>query len=141
MVVDDPSTVPLVVRTKQIEEELRRYFGEELRRWVDAKHAGNQSAAGRALGVSQGHISAVINGTRGIGLHFLLLFAAETGKSLDELLGLTRTGPEKHEEEERIRLLLREELERVRNLQSTKEPPNEPKNPPRRRRPGRGGVR
>jgi plasmid maintenance system antidote protein VapI len=140
MVVDEQSTVPLVVRTKRIEDEVRRYFGEKLRLWVEGTHAGNQSAAGRALGVSQGHISAVINGTRGVGLHFLLIFAAESGQGLDELLGLTRSGPDKRAEEDRMRLLLREELERVRSQHQAKEPPHEPKPRPRRK-PRRGGLR
>ena len=97
-------------RTKAIDAELRLHFGKRLEQWVRETHEGNQSAAGRVLGVSQSHISAIISGTRGVGLHFLLLFAAATDSTIDDLLGMAKHGTE----EERIRRLLREELAAIR---------------------------
>lgn len=70
-----------------IEEKARQSFARVLKHLVDTKYATNQSKAGKALGVSQGHISAMIRGDRGPGLKTLLLMRLETGKSVDEMLG------------------------------------------------------
>lgn len=101
---------PMSSRTKQIDDELRQRFGRKLRAWTDAEHGGNGSAAARALGISQSHMSAVLNGVRGVGLPVLLLFAEQTGQSLDAVLGLTRGSAE----EASIREILRKELAAIR---------------------------
>lgn len=74
-------------QTKKIPEEARKAFARELQRLVDTKYEGNQTRAGKALQVTQGHISALLNGERGPGLNVLLLMRLETGKSIDEMLG------------------------------------------------------
>lgn len=74
-------------QTKKIPEKARQAFARELQHLVDTKYEGNQTKAGRALQVTQGHISALLNGERGPGLNVLLLMRLETGKSIDEMLG------------------------------------------------------
>lgn len=129
MAITSVDTMTSMSQTKSVPEPILRRFGEEIRRWVDEKCDGNQSEAGRMLGCSQSHISALISGVRGVGLHFILLFAAETGKSVDELLGMKRGA----EGDERIRRLLREELNAIRSEAEAKE--REPHAKPLRGRP------
>lgn len=105
-------------QTKRIDDELRQRFGRRLSAWVEEKHGGNQSAAARELGVTQSHISATISGARGVGLHFLLVFAAATDTTLDELLGMTKGS----DDEDRIRRLLREELAALRDAPEPEKP-------------------
>lgn len=91
MAIRGGDTVPDMAgekRTKRIDSDALEHFGRELGRWVQEAHAGNQTAAGRALGLSQGHISAMIAGVRGPGLPTLIALREKTGRSIDDLLGL-----------------------------------------------------
>lgn len=106
MVTRQADTLPGVPQTKAVPDAVRRHFAAEVRRWVADQCDGNQSEAARRLGCSQSHISALTIHERGVGLNFILLFAAETGKSVDELLGM-KTGMDTAEH---IRQALREEL-------------------------------
>jgi transcriptional regulator with XRE-family HTH domain len=90
MAITGESTVEPMRRTKRVDPAILEHFGKELDRWVQEAHDDNQSAAGRALGLSQGHISAMIQGHRGPGLPTLILLAEQTGRSIDSLLGLER---------------------------------------------------
>lgn len=74
-------------QTKRIPDKPREAFARVLKHLVDTKYEGNQTRAGEALGVTQGHISAMIRGERGPGLNTLLLMRLETGKTIDEMLG------------------------------------------------------
>lgn len=121
-------TVGSVPRTKQIDPKLRKHFGLELKRWMDEKHGGNQSEVGRALGISQSHVSAMLSGDRGVGLPVLLLVQTalrEDGihRTLDQLLGIQQ---ESGEAEDTIRRMLREELMAIRGKSS---PPAAPSSP------------
>jgi plasmid maintenance system antidote protein VapI len=62
-------------------------FRDELRRYVDREFDGNQSTAGRRLGIDQSHLSALLSGKRGVGLPVLLLLRDRTGRTVDEWLG------------------------------------------------------
>lgn len=75
-------------RSKRVGIHELEHFGAELERWVKEACDGNQTAAGKLLGVSQGHISAMIQGSRGPGLPTLIALRAKTGRSIDDLLGL-----------------------------------------------------
>jgi hypothetical protein len=76
--------------SKKLAEILRRDFADE--RHQD----GNQRRAAReGLGISQGHISAIISNRpgSGVGLESLLALHLYTGESIDQLLGLARADP------------------------------------------------
>lgn len=73
--------------TRRIPKQAMEAFGRLLAEWVRDRHEDNQSKAGKALGISQGHISGMIRGEKGPGLNTLLLMRLETGKSIDEMLG------------------------------------------------------
>jgi hypothetical protein len=73
--------------TKRIPDKPREAFARVLQHLIDSKYEGNQTRAGKALKMTQGHISAIIRGERGPGLNTLLLMRLETGKSIDEMLG------------------------------------------------------
>lgn len=74
-------------QTKKIPEAARQAFARELERWMAQRHEGNQTKAGKALGISQGHMSQLLSAERGPGLNTLIAMRLETGKSIDELLG------------------------------------------------------
>lgn len=74
-------------QTKKIPEKPRKAFARVLQHLIDSKYEGNQTRAGKALHVTQGHISALLRGDRGPGLNMLLLMRLETGKTIDEMLG------------------------------------------------------
>lgn len=90
MVIGSESTVGSMRRTKRVDPAILLHFGDELDKWVKSEHGDNQTAAGKALGLTQGHISAMIRGTRGPGLPTLIALAEKTGRSIDSLLGLER---------------------------------------------------
>jgi transcriptional regulator with XRE-family HTH domain len=90
MAIARESTVDPMRRTKRVDPAILEHFGRELATWVRDNCEDNQSAAARALGVTQGHISAMINGTRGPGLQTLVVLADKTGRSIDSLLGRER---------------------------------------------------
>lgn len=90
MAISAESTVRAMRRTKRVDPAILKSFGEQLDKWVKAEHEDNQSSAGRALGLSQGHISAMIQGHRGPGLPTLIELARVSGRSIDWWLGLER---------------------------------------------------
>jgi hypothetical protein len=75
-------------KTKRVPQAVLDHFARELGAWVEKVCEGNQTRAAKMLGVSQGHISAMMLGTRGPGLNALLALREQTGKTADELLGL-----------------------------------------------------
>jgi plasmid maintenance system antidote protein VapI len=98
MAIAAESTVGAMKRTKRIEPEIQAYFGRELAAWVRDEYEDNQSSAGRALGLSQGHISAMIQGLRGPGLPTLIDLARVSGRSIDSWLGLDRRKEQSRED-------------------------------------------
>jgi len=89
MAIDLIDTIGYVAaKTKRVPQAVLDHFARELTRWVNEKCDTNQTRAAKLLGVSQGHISAMMNGTRGPGLNAILALRAQTGLSIDELLGL-----------------------------------------------------
>ena len=80
--------VCVAAKTKRVPQSVLDSFGRALTKWVNEAHDGNQTDAGRALGFSQGHISAMMLGTRGPGLNAIIALHQKTGTSVDELLGL-----------------------------------------------------
>lgn len=98
--------------TKRVPKAAFEHFGRVLRAWVDDVHGGNQTAAAKQLGVTQGHISAMILGNRGPGLNTLIMLREKTGRSIVEMLGL---GPPPAEElSERLRASFDLEVARFR---------------------------
>lgn len=85
-------------QTKKIPEKARQCFARELQRLIDAKYEGNQTKAGKALEISQGHISALLAGDRGPGLNTLILMRLETGKTIDAILGFEQAPNEELEQ-------------------------------------------
>lgn len=83
-------TVISMRRTKRIDQHILEHFGRQLDEWVRDAHGGNQTSTGKALGLSQGHISAMIQGARGPGLPTLIALREKTGRSIDDLLGLSK---------------------------------------------------
>ncbi len=122
------ATLPLVSRTKEIPESLRKNVGEEVRRWIRDYYADNQSAAARALGVNPSHLNSIISGRRGVGLNFLLAFQEDLrahgrDATLDELLGVPHRPAQRQSEKEaeaKMRKLLREELAAARAFSQEK---------------------
>lgn len=88
MALTSRGTLPFVAKTKSVSPGVLAAFSSVLREWMDERHGGNQTHAARALGVSQSHISAMLIGARGPGLNTLILMREQTGKSLDQMLGL-----------------------------------------------------
>lgn len=78
-------------KTKRVPPEALSHFATELRRVVDERYGGNQSAAAKGLDCTQGHISAMLLGNRGPGLNTLMAMRDMTGRSIDSLLGLPPT--------------------------------------------------
>ncbi len=88
MVVDPPDTLPPVAKTKRVSATVLAAFAKVLKAWVDEEHKGNQTHAGKDLGVTQSHVSAMLGGLRGPGLNTLILLREKTHKSIDDMLGL-----------------------------------------------------
>jgi predicted transcriptional regulator len=88
MAIDGMVTLGCVAKTKRVPKTVLDHFARELTQWVAESCDGNQSRAARVLGVSQGHVSAMMSGDRGPGLNAILALREQTGKSLDELLGV-----------------------------------------------------
>jgi hypothetical protein len=79
-------------------EHLAEKLAEVLKRdFADERHPkGNQRRAAReGLGISQAHISAIVNRRPGVGvgLEALLALRLYTGESIDQLLGLETANP------------------------------------------------
>lgn len=78
-------------RGRAIDARYRTHLASTLRRIIDTDFGGNQTAAGKEMHISQGQISQMLMGPRGIkgvGLGSLLRLREYSGMSLDELLGL-----------------------------------------------------
>ncbi len=111
MVVDPPDTLPPVAKTKRVSPAVLTAFARVLKKWVDDEHKGNQTHAGKDLGVTQSHVSAMLAGLRGPGLNTLILLREKTHMSLDEMLGLEPLASRKGGlSEEDARRVVREEL-------------------------------
>lgn len=129
-------------KTRALPKPLQDAFAEHLRRWVADTCDGNQTEAGKALGFTQGHVSAVIRRTRGPGLEMAFALRQKTGMTLDELFGLPPPRPARSEEPsrgadvplDRIREALRAELAEMRAQDHQTEPPPPPPSAPARRR-------
>lgn len=80
-------------RSKSLDPALAKAFRERLAQFIRDEYKGNQSAAHRALGFSQGHLSAVLNGTKTVGLPLVVRLYDVTGVSVEEWLGLPRPEP------------------------------------------------
>lgn len=74
-------------QTKRIPQRAFEAFGRALEEYVRLRHGGNQSNAAKALGITQGHISAIIRGERGPGANAMIALRLATGKTIDEMLG------------------------------------------------------
>ncbi len=73
--------------TKRVSAEPMQAFARNVDDYVKKYHDNNQTKAGRHLGYSQGHISQIINETKGPGLDFALKMREATGRTIDDLLG------------------------------------------------------
>jgi transcriptional regulator with XRE-family HTH domain len=124
------NTVARMGRTKRVEARYIASVARHVRRFIDERHNGNQSRAAEALGVSQGHLSQIVNAAeRGPGLPFLVALRNKTGTPIDDLLGLeplTANAPAPTADLDAIRSLLREELAAA---QTPKTDPPEPPAP------------
>jgi len=58
-----------------------------LKRYVADVHGGNRTAAAETLGISQAHVSEILNGRRGAGMRSLSRLAEALGVSLDVIVG------------------------------------------------------
>lgn len=87
MAIGVASTLGYMTTTKRIPAPEFKAFGRFLDDWVNREYQGNQTAAGKALKISQGHISALIRGERGPGLSMLLKMREKTGATIDSMLG------------------------------------------------------
>lgn len=88
MVIDPRAILRVVAKTKRVTPDVLAAFADVLGRWVKEHHGGNQTRAGKALGVTQSHVSAMLTGQRGPGLNTLILMRDQTGLSIDTMLGL-----------------------------------------------------
>lgn len=88
MAVGRADTFVTVAKTKRVSPAVLKTFGGVLKTWVDKEHAGNQTHAGKALGVSQSYVSAMLGGIRGPGLNTLILMRDQTGLTIEQMLGL-----------------------------------------------------
>lgn len=77
-----------IVATKTLPAREKAAFVARFTKWVADKHGGNQTHAGRDLGITQSHVSALVTGARGPGLSFLILLRRVSAVTLDEWLGL-----------------------------------------------------
>jgi hypothetical protein len=59
-----------------------------LRDWIDREHGGNQTAAGKALGISQSLMSRILNEGRGVGAHTLRALARVLPHEVARVVGL-----------------------------------------------------
>lgn len=148
MAIVSTVTLPYVAsRTRRVPVEPLEHFARFLRDWVLKEFEDNQTHAAKALGVTQGHISAMMRGDRGPGLNTLILMREKTGRSIDELLGFSAPPPEENIgrmlaslelDVARIRAEARKNLEaanaKVAEAAEAERAERRPKPPPRRRR-------
>ncbi len=100
MAVDPPDTLPPVAKTKRVSPTVLAAFARVLKKLVDEEYDGNQTRAGKDLGVTQSHISAMQLGVRGPGLNTLLLMREKTHMTIDDMLGLPPVAPRPMPKEE-----------------------------------------
>lgn len=81
-------------KTKRVSPEAHKAFSRFLERFIEERYGGNQTAAAKAIGVTQGHISAMILGNRGPGLNTLLELRLATGMTIDSMLGFAHSPDE-----------------------------------------------
>lgn len=134
----------VATRTKRVPQSVLDAFARALSRWVSEKCEGNQTLASSILGISQGHISALMLGTRGPGLPTIILVREKTGLSADELLGFGP--PDVDALVERLKSSLVTDVARMRSqatrtleaarVETAKVTPDRPAQPKRRRRSG-----
>lgn len=77
-----------VQNTKRLPPQVLAAFAAVFERWIRDAHDDNQTHAAADLGITQSHISAMLQGLRGPGLNTLILLRKKTGVSIDEMLGL-----------------------------------------------------
>lgn len=83
------TNVEVMGRTKRVDPKCIASVTAAVRELVERDFEGSQTAAAKALKVSQGHLSHVLrSGDRGPGLPFLIALREYTGRSIDSLLGL-----------------------------------------------------
>lgn len=114
IVIDTAYSLVTVAKTKRVTTAVLEVFSAVLKAWVDKEHGGNQTRAGRALGVTQSHVSAMLGGVRGPGLNTLILMRDQTGLSIDQMLGFE---PARKVSREEYRALLAE-LEAIRRQEA-----------------------
>jgi transcriptional regulator with XRE-family HTH domain len=129
------SRLAYMPRTKKVASATARHFQTVFSRWVDAEFEGNHTAAGRMLGMTQGHVSALYNGDRGPGLSLLLLLREKTGQDFSFWLGLKPIGeaPAATPVLDTIREAVRAELAAIRAEEARaplEEEPDPPTPPP-----------
>ena len=73
---------------KSLDSEMAERVARSVERMVDDRFLGNRSAAAEALGISQPHLSNIINRKTSVGIVFLLKLRQVSGRSLDDLLEL-----------------------------------------------------
>lgn len=83
MAIVAASTLAYVSMTKRIPAPELEAFARFLQQWVTSAHGGNQTAAGKDLKITQGHISALVRGERGPGLNTLIRLRHKTGATID----------------------------------------------------------
>lgn len=88
----------VATKSRRVSQGALDHFARTLTDWVNKQFDGNQTRAAKVLGVTQGHISAMMRGDRGPGLNTLILLRAQVGTSIDELLGLGPPPIETHVE-------------------------------------------
>lgn len=108
-------TLTSVSTTKRIPAPELEAFARFLQQWVTTAHGGNQTAAGKDLKITQGHISALVRGERGPGLNTLIRLRHKTGATIDSMLGFASIGAA-DELVERLRATFELEVARSRQL-------------------------
>ncbi len=81
-------TIDDVKGTKRVSKSVRADFMRIFDMWVRDVHGGNQTAAGKALQMTQSHVSALQSGARGPGIDLLIRLRKVTKLTIDQLLGL-----------------------------------------------------
>lgn len=77
-----------VMATKTLGAREKTAFVLAFSAWVNEKHGGNQTHAGKAIGITQSHVSALMGGDRGPGLNLLMKLRKPMSLTIDEILGL-----------------------------------------------------
>lgn len=81
-------TLQLVAGKKRVPKTVHDDFIRVFTKWVDDNHDGNQTRAGKVIGITQSHVSALQKGIRGPGLDLLIKLRKRTGITIDQWLDL-----------------------------------------------------